>query len=110
MVHVIVDDLAETEGQIGEDVRCGDDLAHRQIGDRRQSMGPQIERRRSGPGAFHGDVFEPVVDKLKNPRAAVDMRNDLQEVVRLSERSGNGLQSAALCLYPIVPVATRTVP
>src|SRR4029079_106573 len=55
-------------------------------------MWAQNETRRSRPGAFHGDVLEPVIDKLENPRTAVDMRNDLQQVVRFGERSGNGFQ------------------
>ena len=31
---------------------------------------------RPRPGAFHDDVFQPVIDQLEDARAAVDMRDD----------------------------------
>ena len=64
VLEIVVDDLAEPERQVGDDVRSRDDLAHRQVGDRRERMRPEVERRRAGPGAFHDDVLQPVVDEL----------------------------------------------
>ena len=75
------------------------------------ACGLELKRRRAGPGAFHDDVLKPVVDQLQDARAAVDVRNDLQEIIRLSRPCANrGVRSSALCLKPMVPVATRTGP
>ena len=49
-----MDDLAQAERQVGEDVHGRHDLEHRQLGDRRQRVRVQVERAGPGPGALHG--------------------------------------------------------
>ena len=46
--------LAQVERQVGEDVHGRKHFEDRQFGDRRQSVGEQAERRRSGPRALPG--------------------------------------------------------
>jgi len=46
--QVIVDDLAEAQGQVRDDMDSGDGFKHGKLGDRRQRMGMKIER--AGPG------------------------------------------------------------
>lgn len=71
--------LAETEREIGDDVRCGDDLQHRQLGERRQGVRGQRKCSRAGPGAFQVDVLQAVFDQLADARRAVDVRDDLEQ-------------------------------
>src|SRR5258708_32165198 len=52
-------------------------------------MGRELERTRSDPGAFHLDVGQEVLNQLADARAAVDMRNDLEQVVRGFQGSAN---------------------
>ena len=74
-------DLAERQRQIGDDVGCGHHLLHRQLGQGRQCVGGQAERRRAGPGTFQVDILQVVLDQLANARRAVDMRDDLEQEV-----------------------------
>jgi len=46
--QIIVHDLAEAERQIGQDVDRGYHLQYRQFGDRRQGVGMERERARTG--------------------------------------------------------------
>ena len=62
------------------------------------ACGLEVERRRPGPGAFHDDVFEPVVDQLEDARAAVDMRNDLEQVIRFLQAGADLAQVERLVL------------
>jgi len=50
--EVVENDLAQIEREIGDELRAGDNFAHRQAGDVGQRMGMQLERRRTRPGAF----------------------------------------------------------
>jgi hypothetical protein len=81
--EIVVDDPAEAEGQVGDDVDAREDLEDRQLGDRHQRVWAEIERRRSGPGAVDGDVLEVVFDQLADARRAVDMRD---EIISVDER------------------------
>jgi len=74
------------KAQVGHDVRGRDHFEHRQLGDRRQSVGVEIECARSGPGAFEFDVLARVFDQLANARAAVHMGDDLEQEVGRGER------------------------
>ena len=76
-------DLAEAEGQIGDEVDCRDDLEHRQVGDRRQRVRVKLQRARPRPGATYLDVLEAVFDELADPRGAINVRNDLDQEIRL---------------------------
>jgi hypothetical protein len=73
--EVVVDDLAEAEGEVGENVGCRHDLAHGEIGDGRQRVWPEVKCSRPSPGAFHGHILEPVIDQLEDARAAIDVRD-----------------------------------
>src|SRR5262249_13607714 len=92
LANVVVHDLAEAERQIRENVDCRDDLEHRQLGDRRQRMGHQRQSRGTGPGALQCNVLEMILHELAHPRAAVDVRDDLQQEIREVERGFDGLQ------------------
>src|SRR5581483_7090043 len=72
----------EPERQIRLEMQCGDNLAHRQPCDIRQRVREQAERGGAGPGLLQGDVLEMVAHELADPRAAVDMGNDLENEVR----------------------------
>src|SRR5713101_4651154 len=85
-LEIVVRDLAEAEGQVGDDVDARHDLQDRKLGHRRQRMRVEVERGRAGPGAFDRDVLEVVLDELADARRAVDMRDDLQQEVRCGER------------------------
>src|SRR5215472_14491227 len=83
--QIVVDDLAEPQGQIGDDVRGRDHLEYRQLGNRRQGVGVEIERARTRPRAIQFDVLEVVFDNLADARASVHMGNDLEEEVGRGE-------------------------
>src|SRR6516225_9315560 len=90
LAKVVVNDFAETKRQVGDDVGGGYDLKHRQFRDGSECVGMQIERARSGPSALQIDVLKVVFDQLADPRAAVDMRYDLQEEIWRLERGLDG--------------------
>src|SRR5262245_8411764 len=92
LFEVVVDDLAKAEGEIGENMGGRDDLAHRQRGDRRESMRTQVEHCRARPGTLHDNVFKAVIDDLQYAWASIDMRNDFQKVVRLDEACVNRVE------------------
>jgi hypothetical protein len=50
--QIVIGHFAEPQCQVGNDVRCREDLQHRQFGDRRQCVRMKLKRARSGPGAF----------------------------------------------------------
>src|SRR5579864_8213621 len=70
--EIIVYDLAETQGQIGDDMQRRNDFEHRQLGDGREGMWVERERGRTGPRALHLHVLKIVLDQLANPRPPVD--------------------------------------
>jgi hypothetical protein len=86
-------------------------LQHRQLGDRGQSVRVQVERRRAGPGALHGHVLEIIAHQLADPRAAVDMRDDLEQEVRRRQPLGLGreVQGAVLVAHGAGGDADRAV-
>src|SRR5262249_23401576 len=78
-------------------------------------MGMEVKRWRSGRGAFEVDVFKVVFDQLADPRAAVDMRYDLQKEIWRLERGLDGRVISRLVLkthgpgsYPHRTVIKRT--
>src|SRR5258708_20320035 len=60
--QIVVDDLAEAEGEIGDDMDARQDLEHGQFGHRRQRVRVEVKCRRPGPGAFDRDVLKVVLD------------------------------------------------
>src|SRR5262245_60779935 len=62
----------------------------RQFRDGSECVRMQIERARPGPGALQLDVLKVVFDQLANPRAAVDMRYDIQKEIWRLERGLDG--------------------
>src|SRR6185312_16956641 len=79
--QVIVDDLAEFEREIGDDVRAGDDLEDGELGERRQRVREQRELGRAGPRSLQVDVAQPIFDQLADARRAVDMWDDLEQEI-----------------------------
>src|SRR5216683_6729255 len=88
--QVVVHDLAEAQGEIGEDMDARENLEDGKLGHRCQRMRVELQRDRPGPGAFDRDVLEVVLDDLADARRAVDMGDDLQEEVRRRERGLDG--------------------
>ena len=84
--EVVVDDRAQVQGEVAQDVGGGKHLQHRQGGDRCQRVVEQLQRRRPCPGAVDGDVAAPVAHDLADARRAVDVRNDLQQEARRLHR------------------------
>ena len=75
----------EAEREVGTDVNGGDDLQDRQFGHGCQRMWREGQCRRPGPRTLQDDVLKPVLNELANPRAAVDVRDDLEQEVRLAQ-------------------------
>src|SRR5262249_2452876 len=69
--QVVVNDFAELEGQVGDDVRAGHDLEHRQLGERREGVREQVELGRPGPCSLQIDLGEVVLDQLADAWRAV---------------------------------------
>src|SRR5262245_31252762 len=66
-------------------MRRRNDLAHREIGDWGERVRLELKCRWAGPGTFHDDVFQTIIDELEDAGAAIDMRDDLDQVVGLYE-------------------------
>src|SRR5712692_1531963 len=84
-LKVIVDDLAETEREIADEMDRRQDLEHGQLGDRRKRVGGERKRRRARPSSSQRDCLEVVFDELANSRATVDVRNDLEQEIRCGQ-------------------------
>src|SRR6516165_4642997 len=84
--EVVVDDFAEPEGEIGDQVRGRDDFPDWKIRNRRERVGMKLERRRSSPRALEDDTREIDANQFADARRPVDMGNDLQQKARLVER------------------------
>src|SRR5262245_11720853 len=84
--HIVVHDLAEAERQIRQNVECRDDVNYRQLRDRGERVRGQRQSGRAGPGALHEHVLEMIFYELAYTRAAVDVRDDLQQEIRHRER------------------------
>src|SRR3954468_7433692 len=107
-LQIVVGDPAQAEGEIADEMSGRNDLEHGQFGNRSERVRDEGKRRRARPGAFEGDVFKLVLDQLANSRGAVDVRNDLEQKIWCHEGGADRIQVSTLCLYPMVPVATRT--
>ena len=94
--EIIVNHFAEAEREVGHDVGRGYNLEHRQLGEGRQRVRTQLERAGSDPGALHLDIGEVVLDQLANAWAAVDMRDDFEQVIRRLERGTHRRQVGRL--------------
>src|SRR5262245_59277817 len=70
--QVVVNDLAEIEGEVGDDVRARHDLEHRQLSEGRQGVREQGELGRPGPGSLQIDIGEVILDQLADSCRAVD--------------------------------------
>jgi len=84
-----VGDLAEAECEIANEVNRGDDFEHRQLRDRSKRMGRERDRARAGPRPLERHVLEVIFDELADARAAVDVRNDLEQKIRRRERGAD---------------------
>src|SRR5262249_60970460 len=74
------------------------DLAHRKIGDGRERVRLELERGRAGPGTFDDDVFETIIDELEDAGAAVDMGDDLEQIVWLAQLHAHAFEIESLVL------------
>src|ERR1700704_2476501 len=89
---IVMHDLAKSQRKVAQNVHGRDNLKDRQFGHRRHGMRAERQRARTGPRALDRDVLEMVLDQFANARAAVDMRDDLQEEIRRGERRLGGRQ------------------
>src|SRR5215475_700541 len=96
--QVVVNHLAELEGEVGEDVRAGHDLEHRQFGKRRKGVREQGELGRPGPRSLQIDIGEIVLDQLADACRAVDVRNDLEQEIGRQQGSFYGCEIRLLVL------------
>src|SRR6266446_6896843 len=97
-LQVIVDDLAEAERDITNEVNRGYDLEHGQLRDRGEGMRRERKRCRPRPRALERDVLEIIFDELADSRAAVDVRDDLEQKVRGRERSADRVEVGGFVL------------
>src|SRR5262245_24741686 len=84
--EIVMHHLAEAEREIAQNMDGRDDLQHGQFGHRRQGMRGERQGARPDPRALDRDVLEAILDQLADARAAVDMRDDLQQEIRRGER------------------------
>src|SRR5215470_11827709 len=84
--EIVMHDLAKSQRQVAQNVHGRDNLKHRQFSHRRHRMRVERQRARAGPRTLDRDVLEIILDQLANARAAVDMRDDLQQEIRRGER------------------------
>src|SRR6516165_1103644 len=87
--EVVVDDFAEPEGEIGDQVRGRDDFPDWKIRNRRERVGMKLERRRSSPRSLEDNVREIEANQFADAWRAVDVGNDLQQKSRFVERLGD---------------------
>src|SRR5262249_26693447 len=99
-LQVIVGDFAEAEREIANEVNRGHDLEEGQLRDRGEGIRRERKGRRARPRAFERDVVEIIFDELADARAAVDVRNDLEQKVRGRERSAHRVEIGGLVLVP----------
>src|SRR6516164_3227297 len=97
-LQVVVGDLAEAERDIANEVNRGHDLEHGQLRDRGEGMRRERKRRRSRPRALERDVLEIILDELADSRAAVDVRNDLEQKVRGREQRAHRVEIGGFVL------------
>ena len=81
-----MDDFAEVEREIGDQVDAGNHFAHRQLGNRCEPVRIQRQCRRTGPRAFEHNVTQVVAHQFADERRAIDMRDDLEQEARFFQR------------------------
>src|SRR5664279_3856255 len=86
LLEVVVYNLAQPERQVGQYVNRGHHLENRQVSYGCQRMRRQMQRCRPGPRAPDRDILELIFDQFADAWRAIDMRNDLEQTVRRSER------------------------
>jgi len=59
---------------------------HRQPGDVGDRVMEELQGRRPAPRAFQVHIEQVIADELQDPRASVDMRDDLQDEIGLVQR------------------------
>src|SRR5262245_14144393 len=96
--QVIVNDLAKVKGEVGDNVRAGYDLEHRQLCERRQGVREQGELSRSGPCSLQIDIGEIVLDQLADACRAIDVRNNLEQEIGRQQRSFHRCEIGLLVL------------
>src|SRR5260370_28355396 len=69
----IVDDLAEAERDIANEVDRGHDLEHGQLGDRGEGVRRERKPRRARPGALERDAFQIIFHAFPQYLSAVRM-------------------------------------
>ena len=93
-----MDDFAERERQVRDEVHRRDHFEDGQLRDWGQRMRPEAQRGRTGPGPFQIDVFQIILDELADARRAIDVGNDLKEKVRFRERGFHGCKIGGFVL------------
>ncbi len=76
-----MNDFAQSQGEIGENMDGRNDFQHRQISNRRESMRVEFQCGRSYPGAFQMHVLQVILDQFADARRAVHVGDNLEQVV-----------------------------
>ncbi len=76
-----MNDFAQSQGEIGQNVNARDDFQDGKVRDGGERMWFKLQCGRSGPGTFYLHVLQVVLDELANSRATIDMWDDLEQVI-----------------------------
>ena len=102
--QIIMRHLAEAKRHIGDEMGAGKHIQDRKFRDISHRMGKQLERCRAAPCPFQRNILPAIAHKLANPRAAIDMRDDLDEEIRLRRvRAGSGRDRVPRAYTPCCP-------
>src|SRR5258708_40112603 len=80
--EIVKHDLSQPQGQVGHEMLGAQHFQHRQLCHRCQRVRRQRQRRRSLRGALHHHVLQVIAHQVADAGAAIDMRDDLQKVIR----------------------------
>src|SRR5271166_2075195 len=91
ILQIVEDDFAEPQRQVGDEMRGGYHLAHRQPRNVALGVLEKLQRRGPAPGALERHILQVVADQLADARSAIDVRDDLEHEARLDEALEQGL-------------------
>ncbi len=95
-----MNDLPQSERQIGDHVEAGEDFEHGQVRDGRKGMRLELQCCRSSPGALQVHILQIILDQLADASGSVHMRDDLEQVIGGFER---GLYSGCIGFFVLIP-------
>ena len=80
-----MDDLAELQGAIGDEMGGAQHFQHRQLRHGSERMRHQVQRRRRGSATLEAQLDHPVAHQLADARPPIDMGDDLEQHARRCE-------------------------